>query len=748
MTQKYIYRKLVRLILCSTLFLIMNDQLASQEAATLAKPKRPAVGLVLSGGGAKGFAYIGLLKVIQEAGLRIDYIGGSSIGSIIGGLYAIGYSPDTIAKMIRSQNWDDVLKDIIDRKYIAYEEKEYGEKEIISLPVKKKMVTISPSLYEGQEVNLLLNKYFLPAYKINDFRNFQTPFLCIGTDLETGKQVILDTGYLPMAIRSSMSIPGYFAPTEYKGYYLVDGGVVNNYPVKEVKEMGAQIILGGDVQSGLFSRNQLNSLTNVLDQVMSFYRIEANEIGDSLTDIHVRIKMKYGMMDFEDYDSIISIGEKVARKYYNEIKALADSLNAIEFKPLKSYKTHPLDSIFIDDIVVKGNKKISTGFIKAYLPKVNHGFVSVSNLEKAVHRLYGTCFFEHVFYELDYKNGQTTLVIEVKDESPGDISAAIHFDNNYNGSIILNGAFRNILGNNTKLFANLILGINPRLRAMYLVSLGKKSGVGVALDFYSFKFNIYDKDIKTNEITFTDYKASLFYNRSFNNMYNLKTGMDYEYFRFKEDINTDTVFDMSNEFVSYGTLFVSLASDTRDHAYFPTRGANAELRAEYVMPWSKKGWVNDLFTNSAIIWFRYDQNIPLSRKFVFQPGVFAGGILSGTNKPPLQHLFAFGGLNPENYIEQYADFTGVKFLQEFGYYAALIRIKLQYNFYKKLYLIARSDIGSNQVDFDQVFRSSNIIAGYGLTASYNSFIGPIELTVMGSNLNPKPMLFLNIGFWF
>jgi NTE family protein len=712
------------------------------------KPKRPAVGLVLSGGGAKGFAYIGLLKVIQKAGLRIDYIGGSSIGSIVGGLYAIGYSPDTIAKMIRSQNWNNVLKDIIDRKYIAYEEKEYGEKKIVSLPIKKKKITLSPSLYEGQEVNLLLNKYFLPAYKTKDFRKFQTPFLCIGTDLETGKQVILDTGYLPMAIRSSMSIPGYFSPAEYNGYYLVDGGVVNNYPVKEVKEMGAQIIVGGDVQSGLYSRNQLNSLTNILDQVMSFYRIEANEIGDSLTDIHVRIKMKYGMMDFEDYDSIISIGERVANAYYPEIKALADSLNTIEFRPLKSYKTHPMDSVFINDIVVRGNKNMSTGFILAYLPDPKRGSISLTDLERAIHRLYGTQFFEYINYEVDYKGDRTTLVINVKDESPGYISAAVHYDNNYNGSIILNGTFRNILGNNTKLFADLILGVNPRLKALYLIGFGKKSGLGIAIDFYSFKSNTYNKDVKTNELTYTDFKFSVFYDRSFNNMFNLKAGLDYEYFRFKPEIKTDSTLDVPNEFISYGTLFISVASDTRDHVYFPTRGANAALRAEYIMPWSNKGWVNELFTNSVILWLKYDQNIPLSRRFVFQPGIFAGCILSGTNKPPLQHLFAFGGLNPENYIEQYTGFAGIKFLQEFGYYTALVRIKLQYNIFKKFYLTARTDVGSNQVEFDQVFQSRNILAGYGLTASYSSFIGPVELTVMASNINPKPMLFLNIGFWF
>ena len=229
--------------------------------------KRPTVGLVLSGGGAKGFAYIGLLRVIQEVGLPIDYIGGSSIGSIIGGLYALGYHPDSIAKMIRAQQWNDLLQDIIKRKYIAYEEKGIWENTILSMPLKNRKLDIT-SIYQGQEISLLLNKYFSPAYNINDFSKLQTPFLCIGTNLFTGEAVILNKGYLPMAIRSSMSIPGYFAPVDYRGYYLVDGGVVNNYPVKEVKEMGADIIIGGDVQSGLYkTREKLESLTSIIDQI-------------------------------------------------------------------------------------------------------------------------------------------------------------------------------------------------------------------------------------------------------------------------------------------------------------------------------------------------------------------------------------------------------------------------------------------------------------------------------------------------
>lgn len=160
------FKNIVANLLISAIFLIIVNPVISENTKEPIKKKRPKIGLVLSGGGAKGFAYIGMLRVFQEVGLPIDYIGGTSIGSIIGGLYAIGYSPDEIQKMVKTQDWDAVLKDEIPRKYIAYEEKEFSGLSIISLPFDKKKVGINKSMYYGQQVNLLLNKYFSPAWDI------------------------------------------------------------------------------------------------------------------------------------------------------------------------------------------------------------------------------------------------------------------------------------------------------------------------------------------------------------------------------------------------------------------------------------------------------------------------------------------------------------------------------------------------------------------------------------------------------
>ena len=278
MFNRFNFLNTITLVFVLLLLIIFNCNVHGQT--DYKKSKRPSVGLVMSGGGAKGFAYIGILKVIQKAGLRIDYVAGTSMGSIVAGLYAAGYHPDSIQKIVYQQDWDMVLADEIPRAEIAYDEKEFGSKYILSLPFRKKKLSMMASLHEGQEVDQILNYYLSPVYNIDDFNDLNVPFLCIGTDLLTGEAVEINSGDLPSAIKASMSIPGYFSPTKYGDRYLVDGGVVDNYPVLSVKDKGIDIIIGADVQSGLKSDiDDLQSITAVIDQIISFYRVESNTAG-------------------------------------------------------------------------------------------------------------------------------------------------------------------------------------------------------------------------------------------------------------------------------------------------------------------------------------------------------------------------------------------------------------------------------------------------------------------------------------
>jgi len=737
------------------------EMLLAQPAATApAKPKRPKVGLVMSGGGAKGFAYIGLLKVLQEVGLEVDYIGGTSIGSIIAGFYAMGYSPDSMLAYIRAQNWDNVITDKIDRKYIAYEEKVFGDNYILSLPISKKKISIQASMYEGQEVNLLLNHYFSAAYKKRNFDQLQTPFVCVATDLITGEAVPLKSGYLPQAIRASMSIPGYFSTVKYDDRYLVDGGVVNNYPVDQVIKLGADFIVGLDVQQGLVkSINDLNTIPAVIDQLISFYRVKANEEGYKKTNLYINIPLKYKTMDFDSYDSIIAAGERVGREHYAELKALADSLNAIEFKPLKKYDSEPLDSIFIDNLIVEGNERVSNKYFENTFSKFEHSMVDIDELEKDIRLAYGTKYFSLISYEFRVnKNGGTDLIILVKESDPGYLAVGAHYNNDYSVGILLNGTFRNILGKNSKIFANLIIGPSVYFRGLYLKDNGSKPGFGAKIEIYSFGFDDYEGEDVIGRINFTNFKGSAFASSVIKNLFSFRLGGNYEYFRFKSKLKSEDIDSISN-YNSYANLYFAFNSDTRDRSYLSTKGSVSELRVEYVTSLSKD-WVKDFFSNSLVLWLDYNQNIPINKRWTFKTGVFLGGtytkgIPASSDKPyldfkrsPVQHWFYMGGLSSKNYVHGFREFTGVKFVQRYGEYQAILRAKFQYNFYKKLYLTVRGDVGAVEWYVKDIFDPANTVVGYGGTVSYDSFIGPVELTVMGSNIHSGVSFFINIGYWF
>src|ERR1700744_5685490 len=199
---------------------------------------RPKIGLVLSGGGAKGLAHIGILKAIDSAGLKVDYITGTSMGSIIGAMYAIGYSGDSIQKVMHGINWDLILSNQSSMRSLIMEEKDEYSKYDIELPWVNHWFRLSTGVIEGQELWLKFAEVFRPVYNIKDFSQFSIPFKCIATDVATWEAGVLDTGEIVTALRSSMAIPSIFTAVEYGGRKLVDGGVLRNFPVRDVRDMG------------------------------------------------------------------------------------------------------------------------------------------------------------------------------------------------------------------------------------------------------------------------------------------------------------------------------------------------------------------------------------------------------------------------------------------------------------------------------------------------------------------------------
>jgi|GEM_PF-2554679 len=390
---------------------------------------------------------------------------------------------------------------------------------------------------------------------------------------------------------------------------------------------------------------------------------------------------------------------------------------------------------------------MSKRFLNNYFGEFVNREVALHDIEEKVTQVYGTGFFKYVYYEFQSaEDGRANLLIKLGEGAPGYFSASIHYDSDYSGSILIGGVFRNVLGNRSKLFGELVLGPNPRLKGYYTVSNGSKPSLGVELDMYDFEFSDYDKEERVNEINFSTINFSTFLMRSAGNVFNVRLGVQYELFRSKQALSLYPVISSYTKFKSYGNAFFSIRGDTRDRNYFPTSGFLLKAKALYVAPLSKS-LLQDLFSNSLVFYLQYEQNIKLSDQVVLRPGLFIGGTLS-ENTPPVQHLFGAGGLNQINYIENLVPFAGVHFVQRLGQYAGIARMKIQYTFYPKFYFTLRTDIGDIEYYYTDMFNSRNMMFGLGGTLSYDSFIGPVELAVQGSNLNKVPILFVNIGFEF
>ncbi len=282
------------------------------------------VGLVLSGGGAKGYAHVGVLKVLEENGVRVDYIAGTSMGAIIGALYASGYSAQELDSIVRVHDFLTLTTDEVPRDAYSFYQKENKGKYAISLPLYKWKIGLPKSISKGQNIFNLFSQLTENVHQVEDFSKLPIPFFCIATDLETGDEVVLDHGFLPEAIRASSAFPSVYAPVEINDKMLVDGGIVNNYPIELLKAKGVDYIIGVNVLGKLSNRDELNSAPEILMQIAGYQMYDGLAKKIAMTDLYIRPEVsQYGDFSFEATNEIIKAGESAAQEHLMEIQNLS-----------------------------------------------------------------------------------------------------------------------------------------------------------------------------------------------------------------------------------------------------------------------------------------------------------------------------------------------------------------------------------------------------------------------------------------
>ena len=550
---------------------------------------RPKVGLVLSGGGARGFAHIGVLKKLEELNIPIDYVVGTSMGSIVGGLYALGLTPDEIEDGVKNIEWDLVFNDYAKREFRSFRRKQddYLFTSQHRIGVSEKGLQLSPGLIEGQHIEVALDRLAHPGFHITDFDQLRIPYRAIATDIETGDAVILGEGNLAKAMRASMSIPGALPPVKHNGKLLVDGGIGNNVPIDVARDMGADIVIVVDVSAPLATKDNLSSsfavtgqLTTILTRRVADLQIKTLHNYDVLI---VPGREDLSSASFNEYAALVQEGTDSANRHLDELENL--SLNAGEYQ---YYRSSLRDVIrhtpVIDAVEVKNQTRLDNEIISRMINQQLGKPLDVEQLERDLLAIYGLDLSSTVVYDLVMHEDKTTLVIYVRKRewaptylqigftlrTEFDIGANANFDFVYTNPAInrLGGEFR----------ATAAAGSEPRLTAGIYQPIDKHLNFFVSADagFLTTLFPVVSNNNNVdNVLRFHRNIIDLSVGRIFERHSELRLSLFRSVGRTKTIVgqspNVDSDFDE-------GGLSVRLLTDTQNNVDFPTRGVYGKLQ--------------------------------------------------------------------------------------------------------------------------------------------------------------------------
>jgi NTE family protein len=726
--------KIKTVVILSLLLLIICTSFAKQP---------PRIGLVLSGGGAKGIAHIGVLKVLEEYGIQPDYITGTSMGSIIGGLYSLGYSAEELENLIVSQNWDELLFDNIPRRSISLEEKEDDGRYVLSFPIKGLGVSLPQGLVAGQNISQLITRLTISAHQLQDFHNMPIPFLCIGTDIETGEAVVLDSGFLPEALRASMSIPSMFIPVEYEGRLLVDGGLVRNFPVSDCLNMGADFIIGVDVGTGLEDRTGLNSLVSIMQQAVNFQGSYSTKEEQKLTDILIQPKVaEYNITEFQKSKELIARGEAAARAVADQLRELRKKMPGSDVI-VRTCKTSPPSRILIKNIKIEGLDKVSKNLIIGKSKIKKNSWVDIEDIDQTITQLYGSGYFERVIYKLQPTNEGSILTIKVQEKVINRFRFAIHYDSDMKAALLLNTTFSNILVQGSKVSIDARLGENMGFSWKEFVHTGWKPGFGLGWELYydQFGFNYHDdQGTKLAKLNIENYGSVFDLKTIFSNNFALGIALDVRMVSTQGEI-VPAGWDYSDKKNKWLRLSDYLLVDGRDKAVYPNEGTYLFIEVKNYFSNADSSLYDQNFTR---YYMDTETLIPLRDNLCLAFGAFGG--FTDAEEAPYEETFYLGGFTDK---DNGRPFAGLNFGEVAAEEVYIGRVRLQYQPFAGKYLILKYDIGRVIRDFQNFEAQKFNLQGWAATISINSPIGPIELSLMASDQNPKDLRsYINIGYCF
>lgn len=739
------------------LLLFCSFSLWSQED----QKQGPKVGLVLSGGGAKGLAHIGVLEKIEETGVRIDYIGGTSMGAIVGGLYASGYSARELDSIFRVTDFDMLIPDEVPRGAMTFYERDDSERHAVTLPFDDFKLDFPSGISKGQNLYNLFSRLLLHVNEVEDFDRLPIPFFCVATNVETGQEVILDKGYLPRAIRASGALPSLFSPVTINDTILIDGGVVNNYPVDEIKAKGVDIVIGVDVQDSLVDRNELKSALEILGQINNFRTIEDMVTKRAKTDIYIKPDITdFSIVGFDDGYQILQAGEKAVEPWEGQLKEIArqQGLPQRHKVPKKL-----LDEFCVKEVNINGNEHYTRSYILGKLKLRPGSRLSQDDFRDGINNLSATENFDVIDYRFVEDSAQPGTYrldfLVTESDTKHLIRFGAHYDDLYKSAVLVNYTRKRLFTNNDVLSLDIGLGDNLRYDLNYYIDKGYYWSVGFNSAYNTFEQGVSsdfivestiaedDEFINEVELEYRDFNNQLFVQTVFARTFMLRLGGEYKWLRYLSetfgidpDLQPRTIFENSH----YVSVFGQMKYDTFDNKFYPSKG----LFFDGDFHWYLVGeGANDNFEPFSIAKARLGFAFRPLNKFSVVLSTEGGFKLGDRNTPSLDFFvggYGFKSLN--NIIELY----GYEPLSLRGDTYLKAMIDLDYEFIKDNHIVASANIANVG---DQLFETGNWIdaidyTGYALGYGLETFFGPVEVKYSYSPEFKSDEWLVNIGFRF
>ena len=748
---KKLWLILVAVLMCGTLN-AENEQTRSE---------RKKVGVVLSGGGAKGMAHIGVLKVLEEAGIPVDVITGTSMGSIVGGLYAIGYNANSLDSIVRMQDWSYVITDKENMRNQSIDDRKKQNTYIISTGMAiGKRAENAGGLIKGKNLAELFQRLCTGYTDSLDFsKDLRIPFACVATNIIDNSEVDFHSGRLPQAMRASMSIPAAFSPVRLGDMVLVDGGLKNNYPADLAREMGADIIIGVTVQTDPKVADDLEGTMSILNQIIDINCKNKVEENLEITDLHLQVDTRgYSTASFSAtaIDTLIMRGEEIARQHWDDIMALKKRIGIDDsFRPKKYYPLRPQ---------VLTEKRYVTGFTfenmtpqaERYLRQKFH-LNKTDSIDAELEQQLTTTMRVDLFYQtaecrMEPDGDGLRVVLSAGNRKTLQLHAGIRFDTEEYAALQLglDIPLNTSMPVNTDVTVR--LGKNIMTRAEITVHPRSFTRPTLSYTFYRKDVDVYMQGKRDYNIQYNQMQAEFLpLNFDLRN-FNIQLGLRWDYMHYRSKLGSDQSKQITLKNEHFFSYRARITYNSEDNWYFPTRGARFKAEYAYVTndfaklnvrdadgnKLGRKPGMNEVNANWRI-------SFALTKRFTLQPMLY-GRLLFGDVVPAVFGN-TVGGEWFGHYVEQQMPFAGIGHLEYLNRHFMAAQLQAQERIGNHHYFLLRV-AGGQQADKLKNLFDNKTLFGAQVAYYYNTMFGPVGATLGYSNHTKKTYFYLNLGFEF